>query len=79
MESTVSLSSLIYEGVLPYNRVAEALILGSFIVGQSVALAPDYEKGLVAAARITKILNRKPAIDSNQAAGLKLVRFSMIL
>ena len=42
------------------------------MVGKAVALAPDYEKGLLAAARIFGILCRKPKIDANPSAGLKL-------
>ena len=55
-------------------RVAEALILGTMMVGQATAFAPNYNKAVVAAARVFKLLDRKPLIDSTGAAGLKLVR-----
>ena len=55
-------------------RVAEALILGSMIAGQSVAFAPDYQKGILAASRVFHILNKRPNIDVNWSAGLTLVR-----
>ena len=53
-------------------RVAEAIILGCFTTGQTVALAPDYQKGILAAARVSQILKRKPQIDSSSSAGLRL-------
>ena len=46
-------------------RVAEALILGTLMVGQASAFAPNYNKAVVAASRIFELLDRKPAIDSN--------------
>ena len=52
--------------------MAEAIILGCFITGQTVAIAPDYQKGVIAAARINQILKRKPKIDSTSNSGLKL-------
>ena len=55
-------------------RVAEALILGTMMVGQATAFAPNYNKAVVAAARIFRLLDRRPKIDSTGASGLKLVR-----
>lgn len=59
------------------HRVAEALILGTMMVGQATAFAPNYNKAIIASARIFNLLDRKPLIDSSGAAGLKLV--SMLL
>ncbi len=54
--------------------MGEALILGTMMVGQATAFAPNYNKAVLAAARIFKLLDRQPKIDSTGAAGLKLVR-----
>ena len=48
------------------------MILGSMTTAQAVAFAPDYEKGVIAAARVAGILSRKPKIDSTSTSGLKL-------
>ena len=48
-----------------FHRVAEVLIMGSFMVGQSVAFAPAYDKAVLAARRIFVLLNRKSLIDSS--------------
>ena len=61
-------------------RVAEALILGSMMVGQATAFAPNYNKAVVAAARIFKLLDRQPVIDSSEGSkGIKLVRLNQVL
>ena len=57
-------------------RVAEALILGTMMVGQASAFQPNYNKAVIAAGRIFKLLDRKPQIDSasgDNATGLRLV------
>jgi len=56
--------------------VAEALILGTMMVGQASAFQPNYNKAVIAAGRIFKLLDRKPLIDSHtgsNASGLRLV------
>ena len=53
--------------------MAEALILGTMMVGQATAFAPNYNKAVVAASRVFKLVDRVPKIDSTGAAGLKLV------
>ncbi|XP_059085287.1 ATP-dependent translocase ABCB1-like isoform X5 [Tigriopus californicus] len=53
-------------------KVAEALILGTMMVGQATAFAPNYNKALLAAARVFKLLDRKPQIDANDATGLRM-------
>ena len=58
------------------SRVAEALILGTMMVGQASAFQPNYNKAVIAAGRIFKLLDRKPLIDSasgDDASGLRLV------
>lgn len=60
-------------------RVAEALILGTMMVGQAVAFAPNYSKGKVAAARIFKLLDRIPAIDSSSTTGKIMVGMFIIV
>ena len=48
--------------------------MGGFTLGQISALTPDYEKARVAAARLLKIFDRKPLIDSSSENGLTPVR-----
>jgi len=43
-------------------------------LGQVSALAPDYDKAKVAAARLFKIFDRKSLIDSSSENGLRPVR-----
>lgn len=43
------------------------------MVGQATAFAPNYNKALLAAARVFKLLDRKPKIDANDATGLRIV------
>ena len=63
-----------FHGSFIHCRVAEALILGSMMVGQATAFAPNYNKAVIAAARIFKLLDRQPVIDSEGTKGVKLVR-----
>ncbi|KAF2354674.1 ABC transporter type 1 transmembrane domain [Trinorchestia longiramus] len=66
---------LVDQGTMPYEnvfKVAEALILGTMMVGQAVAFAPNYAKGKVAAARIFKLIERVPLIDSSPSYGRTL-------
>jgi len=42
------------------------------MIGQSVAMAPNYNKGLLSAARIFSILDRKSLIDSSSKTGLQV-------
>ena len=48
--------------------------MGGFTLGQVSALAPDYDKAKVAAARLFKIFDRKSLIDSSSENGLRPVR-----
>ena len=56
-----------------FARVAEALILGTMMVGQATAFAPNYNKAVLAAARVFRLLDRRPLIDSRGQSGLRLV------
>ena len=67
--------SYLFMATLILCRVAEALILGSMMVGQATAFAPNYNKAVIAAARIFKLLDRQPVIDSEGTKGVKLVRY----
>lgn len=55
------------------SRVAEALIVGTMVVGQATAFAPNYNKAAIAAVRIFELLDRKPLIDSTGSSGLRIV------
>ena len=56
--------------------MAEALILGTIMVGQAQAFAPNYNKAVLAAARVFRLLDRRPLIDSQGQSGVRLVRNS---
>lgn len=64
---------VIYIPVSLTSRVAEALLLGTMMVGQAVAFAPNYSKARVAASQIFSLLDRRPAIDTSPGVGLRLV------
>ena len=70
-----------------HYRVAEATLSGAWIMGNAFAFSGDFNKALNAAKRVFQLLDRyvdlvdaeenyqlfrKPRIDANQAAGLKL-------
>lgn len=61
------------------HRVAEALIFGTMMVGQTMAFAPNYNKAKVSGARILRLLDRKPAIDSSPGVGLQIVIFNYLI
>jgi len=56
------------------GRVGEGLIFGTMMVGQAMAFAPNYNKAKVSGARILRLLDRRPAIDSSPGVGLQIVR-----
>ncbi|CAG0904615.1 unnamed protein product [Cyprideis torosa] len=55
-------------------KVAEALILGTMMVGQAIAFAPNYNMAMVASARIFNLLDRVPEIDAYSEEGDTVVR-----
>ncbi|XP_061717365.1 multidrug resistance protein homolog 49-like [Cydia pomonella] len=68
--------SLWYGGVLVANRevpykdvikVSEALVFGSWMMGQALAFAPNFGAAVLAAGRVFQLLERKPLIDSTHA------------
>merc|ERR1719481_161428 len=66
---------LVYTEGIQYKivfKVAEALILGTIMVGQATAFAPNYQRAMIASARIFAMLDRKPLIDSSAGSGLRL-------
>ncbi|CAL1272518.1 unnamed protein product [Larinioides sclopetarius] len=60
-------SILVSEDDLKYSdllKVLEGVMIGAMMIGQSVALAPDYQKAKVSAVRIFKLLDLRPKIDA---------------
>ncbi|XP_067042217.1 ATP-dependent translocase ABCB1-like [Acropora muricata] len=65
---------LVMEGEMDLGEVMKvvlSILMGGFTLGQVSALAPDYEKAKVAAARLFKIFDRKSLIDSSSENGLR--------
>ena len=48
------------------------------MVGYSFAFVADFNKAMVAAARVFQLLDRKPLIDTNPATGLRLGEVNLI-
>lgn len=46
------------------NRVGEALIFGSWMLGQALAYAPNVNAAVVSASRILKLLQRVPNMSN---------------
>ena len=57
--------------------MSEALILGTAMIAQATAFAPNYNTAINAAVRLFQLIDRKPKIDSTGAAGLKLVKLEL--
>jgi len=55
------------------NRVGEALIFGTMMVGQALAFAPNYNKAKISGARILTLLDRRPKIENSPGVGLQIV------
>ncbi|XP_046390850.1 ATP-dependent translocase ABCB1-like [Ischnura elegans] len=64
-------TSMYYGGQLVANeglefsrvfKVSQSLIMGTFSVANAMAFAPNFERGLIAAERVFKLLARKPLI-----------------
>ncbi|XP_054157975.1 ATP-dependent translocase ABCB1-like isoform X2 [Oppia nitens] len=67
-------SKLIINNELSYGNLfksTEALILGTSIIGQAVAFAPNFQKGKLAAVYIFKLLDRIPKIIVDPLKGDK--------
>ena len=52
--------------------VQNAIIGGAGMIGYAFAFVSDFNKALVAAARVFQLLDRKPLIDANPSSGLKM-------
>lgn len=46
------------------NRISEALIFGAWMLGQTLAFAPNYNAAKMAAGRLFYLMDRKPRISS---------------
>ena len=55
------------------QRVVFALVFAAMFAGQVASFAPNYLKAKVSAARIFKLLDRVPPIDSKSESGEKPV------
>ncbi|GJQ78971.1 hypothetical protein Trydic_g133 [Trypoxylus dichotomus] len=56
---------LITEEGMPYEdvfKVSQALIMGTVSIANALAFAPNFQKGIVAAGKVFKLLNREPQI-----------------
>ncbi len=60
-------------------RVSTALITSCFTVGMATAFAPNYNKAVLGAARIFKLLDKVPLIDSTGITGHDIVRKMSLL
>ncbi|XP_049765078.1 multidrug resistance protein homolog 49-like [Schistocerca cancellata] len=56
----VAHEGLQYENVI---KVSEAMIFGAWMLGQSLAFAPNFSTAKMAAARLFALMDRKPTID----------------
>ncbi|KAK2720054.1 hypothetical protein QYM36_004083, partial [Artemia franciscana] len=65
----VSQNEMTFENVF---KTSESLIFGTLLVGQAVALTPNYNKAKVAAVKIFNLLDRTPKIDISTRAGENL-------
>ncbi|KAK2145525.1 hypothetical protein LSH36_676g01059 [Paralvinella palmiformis] len=63
-----------YRGLQYYDlfRVFAAIVFSAQQVGQATSFAPDYGKAKVAAIRLFKLLDQKPAIECSDAKGKHL-------
>lgn len=52
--------------------------MGTMMVGQATAFAPNYNKAVLASARVFKLLDRRPLIDGDGQSGLRLVRVFVV-
>ncbi|XP_022900124.1 ATP-dependent translocase ABCB1 [Onthophagus taurus] len=54
-----------YENVF---KVSQSLIMGTVSIANALAFAPNFQKGLSAATKVFRLLNRKPKIQDSQNA-----------
>jgi hypothetical protein len=53
-----------------YFRVVMCIVIAGMMFGQVSGFSPDYVKAKIAAARLFKLLDRVPLIDSSSDLGL---------
>lgn len=53
--------------MLLFFRVSEALIFGSWMLGQVLAFAPNFNAAKISGARILRLMERTPQIKSNES------------
>merc|ERR1719150_827082 len=58
--------------MIVHCSVQNAIIGGAGMIGYSFAFVSDFNKAMVAAARVFQLLDRKPLIDANPFSGLKM-------
>jgi hypothetical protein len=49
-----------------FYRVGEALIFGSWMLGQALAYAPNVNAAILSASKIMKLLEKKPNMNNPQ-------------
>jgi ATP-binding cassette, subfamily B (MDR/TAP), member 1 len=54
-----------------YFRVGEALIFGSWMLGQALAYAPNVNAAVISASRIMKLLKRVPMMSNPEPSPFK--------
>ncbi len=59
------------------TRVFSAIVFGAMGAGQAGSFAPDYAKAKMSAARLFKLFDREPPIDSDSNEGSELVSYDM--
>lgn len=60
-----------------FLRVGEALIFGSWMLGQALAYAPNVSAAVISASRIMQILNRKPTVADSEKVVLNYAKVSL--
>lgn len=75
MSNTVVIMFLVFISAFNYVlRVSQSLIMGTTTIANALAFTPNFQKGLTAAARILKLINRVPVVtDSSNAQEKHLV------
>lgn len=57
-----------------HYRVSQSLIMGTTTIANALAFTPNFQKGITAAARILKLINRAPVVtDSSNAEDKHMV------
>jgi len=73
---------LVVKECMKYNDVylvTNAIVGGAGMIGYSFAFTADFNKALMAAARVFVLLDRKSLIDGSSRAGLQVLIFSFLV